>query len=630
MAMDWPYDDDPETATEPAPQWACPDDTCQCHPIKSSEEEYEFSVMLLSPTGERMSGAICRMQYQGRVINEPQPNADDSGWVTAKVPRVPATVLVEWAPASAPRTPGYPYRTRYYVDLDVDLGGEREANRRRLHNLGYSHQLSLAENVKAFQRAYGYEDVTGDLKDIKDDLVLYHDDGCAPRLEGEPGGAPAPSPTQGPVADVPSLQKGRGDRITRTPGASKAKLGPDDKDAAPPASGAEGDQKSVKLPPQEPTGTPKSQGGQPLGNGAAQNPRKLPSILKALDDVKSIAGGSKSQAADPRLTPGLFEFVLLSSEWTDPTDEKRTMWGFFWIFADALMWEVPNDAVWGGWKGTGVEQPLPRKPYGGMTISDRKRLVRLPCTGKEAQEAADRLAFSQAELLGFDGGADLQTITSADKVPCILPTAELYDLSYLQADVRIGVNSVPMSNLEDNTLKYTELVAKAFDDARKKNTALTEPPKSLGTPGKIWAIADRMDTWVWCERFCNWAFACINHGFHTGITWDARGNPRVQKPVQRQGGCHDWGHTDYSQIFSTVAGWCIVKGPDETDATWRRTEAVYSDRSSKQLWRLVRDAGPVPATRYHGQRSTDPPRPTAPPANASKKCVEEWEKRKKK
>ena len=145
--------------------------------------------------------------------------------------------------------------------------------------------------------------------------------------------------------------------------------------------------------------------------------------------------------------------------------------------------------------------------------------------------------------------------------------------------------------------------------------ALMTPPKSLGTPGKIWAIADRMDTWVFCNFFCGWAFACINHGFHQKISWNAKGQPQAN-PFQNRGGCHDWEHDDYSQIFSAVGGWCWVKGQNETGPTWKRTETVYTDPI---LCHLVRDNGPVPAVRYVGNVKNTA-HPKDPPPTISADC----------
>jgi hypothetical protein len=620
--MRWPYDDDEGTSPGPdTPSWACPEDLCTCHPPTGKEDPVEFSVMLLSSTGERMPGAICRVTYQGQVINEPQPNADGSGWITAKVPRTPSTVLVEWAPADAPKTPGYPFRRRYYVTL----AAQQEPPKRRLQNLGYVRAFTLVDNVRDFQRAYGYEQQTGNLDDIKDDLVVYHDEGRAPlidKAQDNGGGGGGSEPVQGPVMKIPLVQAKPGGKSSLVQGASQTDnlVGAD---GAPPqgGGGGDGDEQPKKADPQAPPPAPPARGNPSIGKGVAQVTRKLPSILKAIADIGKNPKDPKDNDAngDPA-APALFELVLVFADWTDPKDSTRNMWGFFWVFADALMWEVPTDATWGSWAGTTVEQQLPRKPYRGVTIGDRKRLLRLPCSAQEAQSAVDLLSFSQAELLAFDGGSDLNTTSSPDKVPCVMPTAELYALAYLQADVRIKPQALGTTgSLVPDTLLYNERMAKELDTQAKANTSLTRPFKSMADPGKIWVLAERMDTWNWCEGFCQWAFAAINYGWHDGITWDSAGKARVAKTAQSPGGCHPWSHIDYSQIFWPVAGWCLVKSVDETDATWKRTEAVYTDTNKTEMWRLVRTSGPVPAMRYRGQRPSDGPQP-ARPTNLSAKC----------
>ena len=305
----------------------------------------------------------------------------------------------------------------------------------------------------------------------------------------------------------------------------------------------------------------------------------------------------------------LFELLPWSAEWNDPADENKNMWGFFWMFSDALMWEAPKTGKWASWGGTKVAHPLPRRPFGGVTITDRTRLVRLPCTGKEATAAADRLTFSQSDLRVSPGG-DLAGPPDGNdrKIPSLLPTAELYDRTFLQADVRITPQPVAISdpsNLHADSLAYAERVSQAFDKAPPTVPGGTR--NSLGTPGKIWAIADRMDTWVCCrdKRFQKWEFACINHGFHRKLMF-VKGKP-VADMVQNRGGCHPWEHEDYSQIFTLVAGWCWVKGLNDSAPSWKKTADVYTD---KTLSRLVRVNGPVPALRYHGTPAT--PKPKTP------------------
>jgi len=321
-----------------------------------------------------------------------------------------------------------------------------------------------------------------------------------------------------------------------------------------------------------------------------------------VEQEESITRDLPTLTAAIATNKALFELVPWYSEATDPADASRTMWGFFWMFSDALMWEAPKTGKFAKWAGTGVAHPLPRAPFGGVAIGDRTRLVRLPCTGKEATEAADRLTFSQADLASAGSELGVAPDGSDRKLPSLLPTAELFDRMFLQADVRIAPQPKPPSaDLDGDSLAYAARVSQAFAKA-PSTVGPTGTRNSLGTPGKIWAIADRMDTWSCCPHFKSWIVACINHGFHTKI--DQVGGKPVARMVQNRGGCHNWLHEDYSQIFTAVAGWCLVQGPGESSASWRRTADVYLD---KTLCRLVRDKTPVPAIRYRGIASGTKP-----------------------
>jgi hypothetical protein len=250
--MSWPYEEQEDTSLDPpGPTWQCPEDTCQCHAPTGDEEQRSFSIMLLAHDGARMPGARCRVLHRGRVLNQDQPNADGSGWITARLPHVPATVLLEWAPASTPRIPGYPYRARYYVDLGKP--GE-EAGQRRLHNLGYSASRSLRENVERFQRDYGHEPVTGELADIEAELVLYHDHGCPPITDEQRRASMDDDSAADAPPSSPSFDKGPGGAHALAPSARKAKedraeKGPPAATPQTPAPAAPGDtQGSIRAP----------------------------------------------------------------------------------------------------------------------------------------------------------------------------------------------------------------------------------------------------------------------------------------------------------------------------------------------------------------------------------------------
>ena len=182
--FDWPYPD-ADIEDEPAgePTWECPEGVCECHPIEVSDEPRQFTVLLCDEEANPMAGARCRVLYQGRVVNESAPNADGEGWITIDVPRPPRTVTIEWAPKDTPLERKYPFRRRYYVDLDEK--NDRESQRRRLHNLGFSSFATLEGNISDFKRAFDYDNDTGELDDIREDLIEFHDEAGVPSIDDD-------------------------------------------------------------------------------------------------------------------------------------------------------------------------------------------------------------------------------------------------------------------------------------------------------------------------------------------------------------------------------------------------------------------------------------------------------------
>jgi hypothetical protein len=80
--------------------------------------------------------------------------------------------LVEWGHAEDDPQ-AYLFSRKIY--LEMDSLDESEQLRRRLHNLGYSYEAELADNVRAFQIDYGL-DPTGVPDDVKAMLRGWHDD----------------------------------------------------------------------------------------------------------------------------------------------------------------------------------------------------------------------------------------------------------------------------------------------------------------------------------------------------------------------------------------------------------------------------------------------------------------------
>src|SRR5690606_33399210 len=99
------------------------------------------------------------------------------------------TLLVEWAPATLPHGPTFPYRRRYALHDD---GGIEAGVRRRLQHIGVSQSISLHDQIRAFQRAYGLP-VDGRNESVAGPLFAFHDTAALPPLPESPlEGALAP------------------------------------------------------------------------------------------------------------------------------------------------------------------------------------------------------------------------------------------------------------------------------------------------------------------------------------------------------------------------------------------------------------------------------------------------------
>ncbi len=173
----WDYEDEAAFVEEAGPSWSCPDATCHCDGDPSEDKLIEHRIVLFDENAERMPGARCRVFIGRRVIND-APNADNTGAVVVRIPKHVKQVLVEWAPAHMPREPLYPFRCRYFTNLDVEA---EEATRRSLHNLGYASYGSVDDNATAYQRAYRREPVPR-WEHVADELVAFHDGGLLPAL----------------------------------------------------------------------------------------------------------------------------------------------------------------------------------------------------------------------------------------------------------------------------------------------------------------------------------------------------------------------------------------------------------------------------------------------------------------
>ena len=124
---------------------------------------------------------------------------------------------------------------------------------------------------------------------------------------------------------------------------------------------------------------------------------------------------------------------------------------------------------------------------------------------------------------------------------------------------------------------------------RARNDSYRVP--SIGDPGKIWAITNRM----YVSRADNGQPSAINYGWH-GPNGKLRSAIPGLTCIQSVGTRHDDRHFDYSQVCVLVAGWCEVSEPGQSAPTWVKTESVYT---TARLCKLVTEDGtPLRRVRY--------------------------------
>jgi hypothetical protein len=515
------------------------------------------------------------------VLNEADPHADEAGWITVEVPGGSTMLLVEWAPAHAPIAPDLPHRTWYYAE--VDEAPERDGpTRRRLSNLGYSAQRSLGDNVKAFQRDYGYSDVNGLPTAIASDLEVYHDEGRVPvRNWGTTGAPESASPADVGGGDsvedtVGSSAASRNALVSPRSGGKGAAPSPGPSQDAQPAAGQGGTGGGVAPAPTPPA--PKSKGLPALPAGSVKPSRPFPTVLEA------------------------FRANDTCGEWFRIHVVKGGVEGYFWILGDGLVWNVPDDEKWKWWKESYC--PTMQAPHFGK-VRNNRRLCRLPCSATQAQELANVLTTKRSDLRLIKGSDDVELspddgeLGSQDSpLTSLLPTTLLYDQLYLQADVQIGFQAVPGLELkpppppQQMVNDYAQKVHVATLAAFNKSGKLTMP-RGLGTPGKIWAIHPDMERNQWGTLENRPLVCAINYGFHF-----APPNPTAntkQTPGTQHGNDHV---NDYSQIFVAVAGYCAVRTGSSGAFQWRRTEDVYTNATFAPL--IAKDGKPLPRTRYGG------------------------------
>lgn len=238
----WPYETVEKRSPNPGePTWECPTGECACHPPRGSKETIEHRIVLCDSEAKRMPRARCRVVQDGRLLNKDAPFANGAAELALKLRRDTRFLEVEWAPMDVPERAPYPFRKQYYVDL----GDHRdEWVHRRLHNLGFSQEPLLADNIRDYQRTY-HRAATGRPEDVEAELGVYHDHGALPPvpkakradldLVASPGAAAGPSPGGGPskqglltgIKSLKLLVRVR-TRATRPLKGVTVKIGPDE------------------------------------------------------------------------------------------------------------------------------------------------------------------------------------------------------------------------------------------------------------------------------------------------------------------------------------------------------------------------------------------------------------------
>lgn len=573
---DWPYGDpDPEWMRQ-ALSWTCPVGICDCSNA-DSEQGFEFAVMLCTHEGERMKHARCRVWVNGLIVND-DLRANHEGWMSVFLQHDVETAFVEWAPTDTPIGHPYPYRKLYYVALREHLSAD-EAARRRLHNLGFSAHATMRENIEDFQIEYGYENVSGDLADIEEDLCEYHDEAVPPIVRQEPPPTPLvahdtrPPPPDGQIDPEDDVVVAAASPAAPEPSTEHTFV----TDPAQPLDDAPGDPGGGPVKQEKP-GDPPTQGDRKAGDGHGQGTLRAtvspPNIIDVINQTKHE-----------------FEWAQIYSE---IEEAGQIVAGFFWVFRDALT----------------TEANLRLKDDATGTVTNEKVQLRVPCTAGETWKAATLIKSKQADL-PFAPTPPVGT----DELVSMPPTPKLLDIRYVRAQTQITPCSGYMNKqvrVKDPTTGKTKikLVPIPFEVGTAKHHLCIEKKvlAEAGStkPSQVGLLADPGKFWVVTRNSS--ATQGVNYGWHVPTSevkdrhlpkgkW--RGTPAgraastppyevlpagkgelwVLQPLP--GTAHGVSHKDYSQTLLLVSGWCVIgKG---TTLTWTKTRDVLTHATRFKL-----------------------------------------------
>src|SRR5262249_26975918 len=107
--------------------------------VVGDEEGQKVRIRLFDP----FTSGITQEPYRLKIGNQPWEDTSDDGWIEVDVDEVPESCTVEWGEAEEPGT----YNFSHEAYLVFDSGGDEEARKRRLHNLGYFEDGDAEENL---------------------------------------------------------------------------------------------------------------------------------------------------------------------------------------------------------------------------------------------------------------------------------------------------------------------------------------------------------------------------------------------------------------------------------------------------------------------------------------------------
>lgn len=194
---------------------------------------------------------------------------------------------------------------------------------------------------------------------------------------------------------------------------------------------------------------------------------------------------------------------------------------------------------------------------------------------------ADALAV---EGIRINASASLQQ-TIADRLGCLLLTAKLADLLYLQRGVTLLPQPQPISSAVTAMVAHSKRVDAALQAAGAPQGPVVQ------TVGKHWILDN--DTLSHPGKACNYGWHFPGSSFD-GSRWGAAVTPGLRL-IQDRGWFHDITHVDYSQTVVLVHRSCKV------DGSQRDLAEVYQNPA---LAPLVSHQGALSALRQPGVPQT--------------------------